>query len=258
MKKAVIPAAGLGIRMRPLSSYLPKAMLPLGKKPVIQYVVEELKGAGITEIAIVIRTENESVVEYFGGDDAICFIYDDSASGPGGAVLKAESFTEGEDFLVVFADAPVLGPDPSDYLTKLRSVKNETNARAVLSIYKIAPSEISSRGIVILENEISEDKAVQLTDILEKPSKEKTLSGWASACRYIFDAGIFEALKNCGLDKDGELQLTSAIRKLIQNRKRVVGYPLKERLQRYDTGNFEGYFQAFADFTSGYNGGHDK
>lgn len=228
-------------------------MLPLGKKPVLQHIVEELKGAGITKIAVVIRTEHESVAEYFGGDESISFIYDDSVSGPGGAVLEAESFIAGDDFLVVLSDAPVRGSGRSDYLGKLMAIKNKTEAQAVLSIYQVPVSEMGSRGVVVLEKESIGKEAVSLEDIIEKPDKERRIGNWASACRYVFEGEIFEALKNSSTDKDGELQLTSAIRYLIQNKKRVVGCPLPQGLQRYDIGNFEGYFEAFAAFTSGKN-----
>jgi UTP--glucose-1-phosphate uridylyltransferase len=246
--KAVIPAAGRGTRMKPLSNYLAKPMLPLGKKPVLQHIIEELKGAGITQIAIIIRSEHNSIVEYFSDVDGISFIYDDSFSGPGGAILKAESFVNRDNFVVIFSDAPIRGTYRSRYLRKLIDFKKE--AEAVLAVYQIPQKEVPSRGIVnIEEKELAQSELVKLTDIIEKPSADQEVGRWASACRYVFSPNIFEALKEKDSDENRELQLTPAIQYLIRAGQLVVGCPLPGNLRRYDTGNFEGYFKAFRDFT---------
>jgi UTP--glucose-1-phosphate uridylyltransferase len=250
--KAVIPAAGLGTRMKPISNYLSKPMLPLGKKPVLQHIIDELKGAGIEQIAIVTRSEYEAIFDYFGDESAVTFIEDNSRSGPGGAILKAEQFVGDDDFLVAFSDTPISGVNSSEYLRKLFNVKVTEKLKTVLSIYPISENEVSSRGVVAFDQqEISEGEIVQLTDILEKPSKDQDYRLWASACRYVLDADIFDALKAVGVDENGELQLTPAIRHIIQEGYPVGGYPLPEKLKRHDTGNFKGYFEAFQDFAAG-------
>jgi UTP--glucose-1-phosphate uridylyltransferase len=226
--KAVIPAAGLGTRMKPISNYLPKTMLPLGKKPVLQHIVEELKGAGIEEIAVIARSEYDTIFEYFDKEPGITLIIDDSSSGPGGAILKAEETIGHDDFLVAFSDAPIYGSYRADYLRELINVKKGRRMKAVLSIYPIPESEISSRGVVAFEQQqISEGEIVQLTDIIEKPSKDQDYRLWASACRYILDADILDTLKEVGTDKNGELQLTTAIRQIIRE-----GYPVGIRCQK--------------------------
>jgi len=250
ISKAVVPAAGLGTRMEPISSYLPKPMLPLGRKPVLQHIVDELQQAGIQEIGLVIRSDHQAIWKYFRNQSAITLIKDDSTSGPGGAILKTEEFIGGDDFVVIFSDAPIRGSNRSEYLQRLMALKQNRKARAALSIYQIPKSEASSRGVVVFdEQEFSKVEPLRLTDIIEKPSDEE-ISRWASACRYVLDGDIFEALKNISADEDGELQLTPAIRHLIATGKTVVGLPLPNQLQRYDTGNFEGYFEAFGDFMS--------
>lgn len=250
IKKAVIPAAGSGTRMKPISNYLPKPMLPLGKKPVLQYIIEELKGADIEEIAIVTRSEYETIFEYFSSDSSVTFIEDNSSSGPGGAILKAENFIGEDDFIVIFSDAPMLGKNRSEYLKHLIAAKTYSELKSVLSIYPISKSEISSRGVVCFEKEqISEEEIVRLTDILEKPSEDQEFRLWASACRYIFEASIIKELKAVEIDSNGERQLTPAIRKLIEEGSPVGGLPLKDDLERHDTGNFEGYFEAFRKFS---------
>lgn len=109
INKAIIPAAGLGKRVRPLSSYLPKPMLPLGKKPVLEHIVEENKASGILDILIITRSDHREVKDYFESHNNVSICIDDSVGGPGKAILEGKNFTEGEPFLVVFSDAPLSG-----------------------------------------------------------------------------------------------------------------------------------------------------
>jgi UTP--glucose-1-phosphate uridylyltransferase len=188
--------------------------------------------------------------EYFFETKGIHFIEDDSRSGPGGALLKAEKFVAKDEFVTVFADAPVSGKNQSTHLEKLMAAKQDEKATAVLSIYQIPKSEITSRGVVAFnESKAAEEGVVTVSDIIEKPSKDKYPSRWASTCRYVLDANIFDALRNISTDRNSELQLTPAIRYLIHKGQSVLGIPLPDHLRRHDTGNFEGYFKAFEDFT---------
>lgn len=246
--KAVIPAAGKGTRMRPLTNYISKPMLPLGKMPVLQHVIKELKGAEINEIAVVANSDDQKMIDYFEEDTSVQFIFDDSFSGPGGAILKTEQFIKNEDFVVAFTDAPLKGSGRATYLKDLISLKNEKDILGALAIYPIAKEEVESRGVVKFEADKSRNnKRVRLTDIIEKPSVVPT-DPWATACRYALDSKIFELLKETKLDKSGELQLTPAIRKLIKSGDLVLGCPLPDGLTRHDTGNFEGYFKALRAF----------
>jgi UTP--glucose-1-phosphate uridylyltransferase len=249
IKKAVIPAAGSGTRMEPISRYLPKSMLPLGKKPVLEHIIDELKEASIEEIAILTKSNQAAVFKYFMHDRKVDLIIDDSESGPGGAVLNAEEFVGGDDFVVVFADAPVKGDARGEYLKELINIKNGKNAEAVVAMYRIPESEETSRGVVVFEEEEpSEEKPVRLTDNIKKPSKDEDVGRWTSACRYVLSPKIFDALKEIDPDDKGERQLTHAISHLIDEGNPIFGYPLPNTLKRYDTGNFEGYFEAFGEF----------
>lgn len=250
VKKAVIPAAGIGTRMRPLTDYLPKPMLPLGRKPVLHHIIDELMEAGVEEIAVIAHPDHESVFSYFGRFDSVELIADSSTSGPGGAMLKAESFVGGEPFWSIFSDAPVKGERRGHYLRELAELWNEKKAAAAVALYRVPASEVSSRGVVLTEPD-SGSGAKRLKDIAEKPSPgslPESSAYWASACRYLQDADIFDMLKAIRRDTDGELQLTPAIRRLIQQGKPVFGLPLPGDLVRCDTGNFRGYFQAFSRF----------
>lgn len=248
--KAVIPAAGKGARMRPLTSYMSKAMLPLGKKPVLQHIIEELKEVGINDIGVVVKSNDTKLVEYFKESKNVQFIFDDSFSGPGGAVLKAESFVGGDNFIVAFADAPLKGVGRSAYLESLLNLKREKEVAGTLAIYPINKKQVSSRGVVTIEEKDNvRNQAVTLSDIIEKPSTTPS-NPWASACRYVLDSQIFNHLREIKADKDGEIQLTPAISQMIKKGNIVLGYPLADNVERYDTGNFEGYFEAFGAFST--------
>lgn len=170
IQKAVVPAAGRGTRLQPLTDYLPKPMLPLGKKPVLQHITEELIEAGITEIAVIVQSDHDLIFDYFSKFPEIEFITDDSVSGPGGAILHAEEFVDGDDFITVFADAPATGNGRDKHIENLLHIKNAEEAEAVVSIYRVPGAEASSRGVVTLEdpNDSVTDPA-RIVDIIEKP-----------------------------------------------------------------------------------------
>lgn len=247
IKKAVIPAAGSGSRMRPLTDYLPKGMLPLGKKPVLHHLVEELRESSIEEIAIVCQSNQTAIFSYFREFDGINFIIDDSESGPGGAILEARDFVNNKNFVTIFVDAPVIGATRRHYLKKLIDISTNTEASALLAVYRVPEPEVSSRGIVTFKDDsvFNNSAPKKITDIIEKPSEDEVESIWASACRYVLSPDIFEALEKIDRDQKDELQLTTAIRYLIRENKTVLGLPLLEGITRYDTGHFEGYFEAF-------------
>ncbi len=248
IRKAVIPAAGTGSRLSPITDYLPKAMLPLGRKPVLHHIVDELREASIDQIGIVARSNQTAIFKYFRNFPEVEFIIDDSKSGPGGAVLNARNFVDGEDFIVIFADSPIKGNDRGAYLKDIIQLKKSENAVAVISTYKAPESEISSRGVVVFEDQDNIDGPQKIVDIKEKPSSKSVESKWVSACRYVLDPTIFAALEAVSFDDQDELQLTTAIRHKVRNGDSVWGYPLPEQLERYDTGNFDGYFEAFDAF----------
>lgn len=247
--KAVIPAAGRGRRLEPITNYLPKSMLPLGRKPVLHHIIDELKEASIEQIGIVARSNQTAIFTYFRDFSDVEFIIDDTESGPGGAVLSARSFVGDDDFVVIFADAPVKGSRRAQNLQELINIKEVKETDAVLSVYEVPRSEAPKRGVVKFEGADGPLKGVRkLTDFLEKPAIDEVNSSWVTSCRYVLSPSIFDALDNVKEKGKKEIQLTTAIRHLINNDALVVGHPLKETLKRYDTGNFKGYFESFKDF----------
>lgn len=250
INKAVIPAAGLGTRLRPLTNYMPKSMLPLGTKPVLQHIVEELREANVNNIAIVIRSEYEMVQQYFEPFPGVTTILDDRTGGPAQAVMACRDFTVDEPFLVIFSDAPVYGKARGDHLSSLCQLVESGKAEAAVSIYRVPDDEISRRGVVTTRNgkEPLPGEPVLLRDFKEKPARNPVRSNWAATCRYVLKPSIYRAIRTINTDDEGELQLTTAIRHLLEDGKPVYGVPIGDHLNRHDTGNFEGYFRAFSEF----------
>ncbi len=246
IRKAVIPAAGQGTRLRPLTRYLPKPMVPLGEKPVLEHMVNELQSADIEQIAVVARSDHDALISYFENFPGLELIMDDTSSGPGGAILRAEMFVGKEEFLVAFADAPLIGTGSSDHLQRLVQLKRNKQAAAILSIYPVPASEAGSRGIVkIKEGNGDPESGMPVAEMIEKPTVTKSGNHWASSCRYVLDASIFRVLKKSVPGEGGELQLTAGIRALLAEGNLVWALPLPEGLQRCDTGTLEGYYRAW-------------
>lgn len=249
--KAIIPAAGRGMRLRLITDYLPKPMLPLGRKPVLQHIVEELQEGDVNEILIVLHPEQEMVKHYFSKFEGLSFVVDGSFGGPGSAILAGEDFINDESFVIVFADAPLGGKNRNKTLGDLIDKWKAYEAEALLSIYAVPAKEVSSRGIVDLLEEPRTNLPVKIKSIVEKP-EAKAVEGnrhWATACRYVVSGQIFSALRNAEPDQNGELQLTAGINHLLQEKGEVYGLPLPEGVKRYDTGTFEGYHEAIEAFT---------
>ena len=243
INKAVIPAAGLGKRMQPLSSYISKPMLPLGKKPVLHHIVDEIRAAGITEILIRARSEHQSLRDYFKEDSDITIETDDSAGGPGEAVLAGKEFVGDHPFLVVFSDAPLSGKKSEKVIREMVEIFQCHSPECLMSIYPIPKEETVSRGVVSIA-EKKEERLFQIESIMEKPDIVNTSQPKASACRYLFTSKLFDALRKAERDQEGELQVTAGVNQLLAAGRDVLGISLPEGIERHDTGNFEGYNSA--------------
>ena len=272
--KAIVPAAGLGTRLLPLTKAQPKEMLPVGRKPTVQYVVEELQAAGMRQILIVTGRHKRTIEDHFDADPELAsaveqagneallgdLAYLDDKSrffytrqsvprGLGHAVSQAAEFACGDDFAVALGDSLIGGPDPAAALRGMIAAQADLHAAAIVAVEKVPPEEAFRYGIVSLNGpEPPPSQPVTMTGIVEKPPRGAEPSTLAVAARYIFSPAIFEALAHTLPDKRGEIQLTDAIRLLIQMRQPVYAWLLPPEQQRYDVGNFESYFRAFIDF----------
>ncbi len=272
--KAVVPAAGLGTRLLPSTKSQPKEMLPVGRKPVIQHVIEELQTAGLRQILIITgqrkraiedhldsdpeliaaleQAGNEAVVadlEFLEGKSRFFYTRQSTPRGLGHAISLGAEFVDGKDFVAALGDSLIAAEDPAAPVRAMMEAHQQLGAAAIVAVEKVPLEEAFRYGIVSLEGaEPAPGEPVAVTDIVEKPSVGTAPSSLAVAARYVFSPVIFQALERTLPDKRGEIQLTDAIKLLIQMGQPVYAWLLSPDQQRYDVGNFESYFQTFIDF----------
>jgi len=272
--KAIIPAAGLGTRLLPATKAQPKEMLPVGRKPVVQWVVEELQAASLSQILIITGRHKRSIEDHLdadpqlvaslkeAGNEAVLedlayldeksrflFTRQSEAKGLGHAVSLCADFVNGGDCVVALGDSLIAAEDPAAPLVAMMKAFVNLDAAAVVAVEKVAPEETFRYGVVGLEGaEPPPGEPVAITDIVEKPSQGTAPSNLAVAARYVFAPSIFDALARTLPDRRGEIQLTDAIRLLLHRGEKVFAWVLGPGQARYDVGNFESYFRAFVDF----------
>jgi UTP--glucose-1-phosphate uridylyltransferase len=261
VRKAVIPAAGLGTRFLPATKAQPKEMLPLVDKPAIQYVVEEAVRAGIRDILIITGRGKRSIEDHFdrtfelelsleagGKHDQlkqvreiaemadIHYVRQGEAKGLGHAVSVARQHVGGEPFAVLLGDDVM---DERSHVLEDMIAVHERYGRSVIALKEVARAEISFYGCAQASS--AEDDLVRITDIVEKPKPEDAPSNLAVMGRYVFTPEIFDALELVQPGKGGELQLTDAIGILLREQT-VYGYTFEAG--RYDIGKKIDYLRA--------------
>ena len=281
MKKithAVIPVAGFGTRMLPLSKAVPKELLPLGNRPAIHYVVEEAIAAGIKHIVLVSHSQKSAIENYFDinaeldnqlrdkGKDALAdslnwlpedvtvsMIRQGKALGLGHAVLAARPIIGDNDFAVLLPDV-VLDPFNTDlHIDNLAFMLNEftNNGHSQILVEKVADQDVSKYGIAKLSNDVDFIESADVNDsfkvagFVEKPSLAEAPSRLAVVGRYVFSNQIFDHLANTTASVGGEIQLTDAIDALISQQGVEVTIMLGDS---YDAGDMRSYMQAFIYF----------
>lgn len=247
--KALIPAAGHGTRFLPVTRAVPKEMLPIGAKPALELIVEEARLAGADEIVIVISPEKELVRRYFEGDEKLApyvkWSYQTEQRGLGHAVLQAAGMfaRESEPVLILLGDALVSGTPPA---AEMAALSRAHGGASVVGLEEVPPARVSRYGIVSGTPLASgAGNAYRLDDLVEKPAPEKAPSRLAIAGRYLLDPAIFGLLATQTPGVGGEIQLTDAIRRLLETQP-VYGY--RYAGTRHDIGNPDGYFKALSAF----------
>lgn len=270
VNKAIITDAGFASRYLPITKTLPKAMLPLGNKPIMQFIVEECVEAGIKEIIIVATPEGKPIYDdYFnnnvnrirkqlsaqGKDDRyapvqqvldfpkIVVITQDSSLpyGNGSPIASAKKFVEGEEaFLVLYSDDVVFGK-PGDAATLVETYKKNRNADAVIMAQEVDPSVVNKYGII----DFVEGSDNKLKNIIEKPEIGKAPSNLASYGRYLLKPSVFEHLVPVNTGKDNELWTVDAITEIASKGSVLVE---KTKAQWMTTGDPENYFKAHLQF----------
>lgn len=270
MNKAIIPVAGLGTRLLPATKSQPKEMLPVGRKPIVQYIVEELIRIGIEEILFITGPGKTSIENHFGvnyeliqtlrekgKEDLLAelefdripaqyyYTHQRQLLGLGHAVLCARSFVDNEPFVVALGDSIIGLNAQSEIVRRMQRCFDENSCAVVIAFEEVPDDEVHQYGIAQPKDN---GEFFELSDIVEKPALDEAPSNLAVAARYVFTPMIFDALARTEPGKGGEIQLTDAIRLLIRDGEKVCGVRLSSDERRYDIGNFESYFRAFTEF----------
>ncbi len=265
VRKAIIPAAGLGTRFLPATKAQPKEMLPIVDKPTIQYIVEEAVAAGIEDILIIsgrnkraiedhfdksyeleeeLRKRNEhellSMVESISNLVDIHYVRQKEPRGLGHAVYCARNFIGDEPFAVLLGDDIVKSEVPC--IRQLMDVYDEYKT-TILGVQQVPESDVSKYGIVSCKN--VEGRVYKVKDLVEKPERDKAPSNIAILGRYIISPQIFRYLEDAEPGKGGEIQLTDALKRLIGS-EAMYAYDFIGK--RYDVGNKLGYLEATVEF----------
>jgi len=260
VKKAVIPAAGLGTRFLPATKSQPKEMLPVVDKPAIQYVVEHAVGAGIEDLLIITGRGKRTIEDHFDRSfelemrleqsgkyeelkqvreisemAAIHYIRQKEPKGLGAAVGMAEPHVNGEPFAVLLGDDII----PEGNLLREMLDVYDRYGRSVIAVKEVPRSDISLYGSV--EPEYVEENLVRVVRIVEKPASEEAPSNLAAIGYYVLTPEIFDALRETPPDKGGEVQLTDALNALAQQQA-VYAYVFEGT--RYDIGKKLDYLRA--------------
>lgn len=268
---AVVPVAGQGTRLLPSTKSQPKEMLPVGRKPVVQYVVEELALSGIARLLFVTGPGKTSIENHFdinvelisflretGKEDlleeldferqSLQYFYTRQRRqlGLGHAVLCAQPLVGKQPFVVALGDSIIGLHAQSRIVRRMVEEFERARADAVIAFEDVPREDVVNYGIAKPHGEPG--AVFQLADIVEKPTTSEAPSNMAVAARYVFAPAIFDLLAVTKPGKGGEIQLTDAIRALIAGGGKVLGVRLPADERRFDIGNFESYFQAFFEF----------
>lgn len=267
VRKAVIPAAGLGTRFLPATKAMAKEMLPIVDKPTIQFIVEEAKASGIEDILIITGKGKRPIEDHF--DSApeleqnlkaknktkmlkmvnettdmgvnLYFIRQSHPNGLGDAVRLAKSFVADEPFVVMLGDD--LMEDEVPLSKQLINEYEETHA-SQLAVMKVPHNEVDKYGVINPENKVKDD-LYNVKNFVEKPDVDKAPSDLAIIGRYLLTPEIFEVLEKQKPGLGGEIQLTDAIDELNKTQ-RVFAHEFKGR--RYDVGNKFGYLETSIEY----------
>ncbi|MFJ4878094.1 UTP--glucose-1-phosphate uridylyltransferase GalU [Streptomyces sp. NPDC088745] len=266
IRKAVIPAAGLGTRFLPATKATPKEMLPVVDKPAIQYVVEEAAGAGLSDVLMITGRNKRALEDHFdrnyelesaltkkGDADRLARVQESSdlatmhyvrqgdPRGLGHAVLCAAPHVGDEAFAVLLGDDLI---DPRDPLLARMVEVQQTYGGSVVALMEVDPEQIHLYGCAAVDA-TAEGDVVRINGLVEKPATEDAPSNLAIIGRYVLDPAVFEVLRKTEPGRGGEIQLTDALQTLAADE--AVGGPVHGVVfkgRRYDTGDRGDYLKA--------------
>jgi UTP--glucose-1-phosphate uridylyltransferase len=264
VRKAIIPAAGLGTRFLPATKTVPKEMLPIVDRPIVLLVVEEAVRAGIEDIVLIAGRQKTAIEDFFdvsyeledklerdGKTDwlktlknirsmaNVISIRQKQPLGLGHAVLCGKPVVGNEPFAVLLGDELMISKEDQETTTETLAKSYASSGLSTVAIMEVPEADTSKYGIV--EGERRADGTLLVRNVIEKPSPGQTQSRWALPGRYVFDSKIFNYLANTKPGKNGEIQLTDGMVKLATN-EGLLGSGFQAR--RYDAGDKLGFLQA--------------
>ena len=270
ISRAVVPAAGLGTRLLPATKSQPKEMLPVARKPVVQYVVEELARNGVRHLLFVTGRGKAAIENHFdtepalmeslrraGKDDLlpaldfeklglnILYTCQSVQRGLGDAILHGESFAGTEPFIVALGDSIIGLRGDSMVCQRMADAFVGEDADVVIAVEEVEPEHVRFYGIVEPDGE---GDVFRIRTMVEKPKLDMAPSRMAVSGRYIFGPGIFDMIRKVEPDRRGEVQITDAIRAIAEAGGKVMGVKLRPEEKRYDIGNLPSYFETFLEF----------
>ena len=262
IKQAIIPLAGLGTRLLPLTSIIPKELLPINGKPGIEYIIEECIDSGIKELIFIISKKKEMIRKFYHNDrfykliikkkndkrliteykkikkykKMIKFVYQSKPLGTGDAVLKCEKYIKDSHFLLLLPDDLIINKNCSKEMISLHK-KTKSN---IIASKKVKKKEVSRWGIFKL-NKLYKNNFV-IKGVVEKPSIKKSPSNYAVIGRYLLSKKIFKILPKISKGKNGEYHITDAIKQMIDNNENFIGHVFKGKY--LDCGSLQGYINS--------------
>ncbi len=270
---AVVPVAGRGTRMLPITKSQPKEMLAVGTKPVVQYVAEELEQSGVRRMVLVTGPGKTAIENHFDIDAGLIAALRENGQesllnklafermqleyiymrqrrqlGLGHAILCARPVVVEQPFVVALGDSIIGVHAESKIVAQMTELFEQQEADGVIAFERVPRSEVVHYGIADVGAE--RDNYFELADLVEKPGVDEAPSDLAVAARYVFKAELFDYLEKTGAGKGNEIQLTDAISMWIRDGGRVLGVQLDASEPRFDIGNFPSYFRAFFEFAA--------
>ena len=269
IKQAIIPLAGLGTRMLPLTSVMPKELMPINGKPNLQYILDECIDAGVREFIFIISKKKLSIKKYFFNDNfyrkilkkkkdkrlleeykkikryqkMIKFVYQNKPRGTGDAVLKCKKFIKNKYFLMLLPDDLIIRKNCSKEMIKLHKKTNGS----IIATKKIERKTVSRWGILSIKNK--KKNYFQIKDLVENPSIKKAPSNFAIIGRYILTTKIFNEIKKLKPAQGGEIHITDAIRGLIKKENKFYGNIFTGKY--LDCGTLSGYINSSIEIFKG-------
>ena len=280
---AIVPVAGQGTRLLPSTKSQPKEMLPVGRKPAVQHVVEELAQSGMKRMLFITGPGKTSIENHFDVNPELVIYLRETGReelleelefertvpeyyytrqrrqlGLGHAVLCAESLVGDQPFVVALGDTILGLNEPSHIVSAMKKEFVRLHADALVALVAVSSDEAGNYGMVQFSDQAEEtlpkshrqslgQEPIRLTDVIEKPAVGEAPSRYSIAARYVFSPIVFQYLKNLNPGRSGEIELTDGLREMIQDDRKVYGMCLEPGKQRRDIGNVESYFRAFME-----------